>query len=559
MGRSIIKELWAPVAYNKRDVLRIGGNVKYWTAMDIQQELAHNRLLQPGFATRAPLEILADLQRAKHIWPWLIEYVCPRLEHAVRINLAARLSSSYQVAPKHFAEMTDRVYQTLDGDFFQQTELKIASLMAPLRAQTENDWLSFFHGQMERDGRCTFATLDRGTELLNALIRIGLDQAEYRISNQVLRGYLKAHCARLEGTLLKAKPAEPDPMNYMVLGAAGSGKSSVLAEKHLSEEMVIIISADHYRAIEFAGIDSRLTDEQVFIKTQDTAFWIKERVVDIVLNEYIMSPNRPPIIIDGMSVDPWTQEIINRSKTEVFVACLGAAREIPGRVWKRAEDPNASLGDKNRHIHTTALLQMHRDSSDVLANVPRHANITLYNTHTPDHFPKKIAALDTVHGVMVIDDLVQIGFFLGKRNLNPEARSVSELFTHTLFQRDRFQFTSRHHASSILALLHLHPRTKAKNPLLALSLKKDGQEYARIERGEHEGFRWINTDAALLLTLLNYSKERTLLLELLVQTSAYNAQRSYLGTRIVYQKVLEGIKATLEAQEMSSDQKAKIL
>jgi adenylate kinase family enzyme len=550
MFKSSVKEIWKPTAYNKRDILNIDGKVSTWTAEDIKKELEHNRLLQQGFATRSPLEIIADVQCAQHLWPWLIDFVCPKLEHAVRINIAARVITSYTVVPHDLAEVTEQIYQTLDMAFFEQARKQIDALMAPLRAKTENEWLDFYQSQKDKDGRPKFSDLEKGNKLLAAMIRIRLDQAEHQISNNLLTVELKAHCARLK-FIISPKPLMIDPTTYMVLGAPGSGKSNLLANKQLNECDVIIVSVDNYRAIQFKGIDSHLSNEQVFIKTQDTAYWIKERVTDILINEIMTSASRPHLIIDGMSIYPWMQEIIDSSKTEVLVACVGVAKEIPFRVWKRAEDPKARIGDKNRHINTSLLLQIHSYGSDILANVPKHNNIVLYNTHTPDHVPIRIATLNTVNNTMVIDDLKQTAQFLGKRKLNAAATSPSELFTHTQFKTDRFQFTARHQASCILSLLKPHPSSKVRDSLSTLSLKKKEQEYARIEKDERGQLRWVVSDLTILQEQLNDKNDKTLILELLVQTSSYNDKRSYLGNKVVYKKVMEEVMRPIRADEQA--------
>ena len=544
MPRSI-KEAWEPVAYNKRDILQVDGDVSKWTEEDIPKELEHNRVLQKGFATRPATEIIADMKLTKQIW--LSDFICPKLEHAIRINIAARVATLYKVAPENFHEITEKIYQTLDSAFHQEVQQLIDAEMAPLRARTEKDWLR------NEDGTPTFGDqlnpvynqlTEDGKKLLQALIRTRLDQTQRQIGDDILSAKLKMHCNQLEkekNPIIIPKQLASISKDYLVLGAAGSGKSTILTDKKIDESNAILISTDNYRAIQFNNIDSKLSNQQVFIKTQDTAYMIKERVADIIKKEVMASEKRPPIILDVVTIEPWMMSIAANPKTEAVIACLGTAKEIASRVWDRAENPNSSAADKNRHVNSTLLFKGHSYGSDILAIAPKHNNIALYNTNTPDRIPVKIATLDTINNKMAIYDLNQIGQFLGKKNLNTEATSEADLFTHTKFKTDRYQYKSRHQACCILSLLKPHSNPRAQGPLSSISLQKDGLEYAKIEKNTRGQIQFVVSDLNHLKKALGDKKDKLLILELLVQTSVYNAKRGYLGNKVVYEKVMQAV------------------
>ncbi len=78
------KSLEYPEAYNQRDVLTLKP-LKQWTQEEELVHLEHNRILQPGFATRTPEELIKNAKLTGE--DWLTDICCPSIQGALALLL----------------------------------------------------------------------------------------------------------------------------------------------------------------------------------------------------------------------------------------------------------------------------------------------------------------------------------------------------------------------------------------------------------------------------------------------------------------------------------------
>jgi hypothetical protein len=289
--------------------------------------------------------------------------------------------------------------------------------------------------------------------------------------------------------------------------------------------------------VTFGEIDSKLSHEQSFIKTQDTAYFIKE----LVQKNLEQTAERPDLIIDVVTFEPWMTGLLqeNPQKTVVSVACLGDASQVPLRAYQRAIDAESAPADQGRHVNTHALIEGHLKASKyLLTGLPsHHPQILLYNTNTKDRVAKKIAEIDNINHKVTINDLAQTGAFLGKQNLNPEATSKSELYYHNQINQNRFRYRIQDQAASILAMI---PKQNSKQEYSLILQTENGENYATIQSNAHGELKFKVTDRALMKSELR-KENNPILAELVKQTSKYKDQGRYLGERLCQKKALEDL------------------
>ncbi len=124
--------------------------------------------------------------------------------------------------------------------------------------------------------------------------------------------------------------------------------------------------------------------KDVFIRTQDMAYLIKELVQNEIDLKIEQNQCRSNVICDCILLDNQMRKWVSQGHVTSVIA---AYRGEPGyvgiaeRADSRAHDPKASLADKGRFVETTALLKGHALASQhILSSIPQHAITTVFDT-----------------------------------------------------------------------------------------------------------------------------------------------------------------------------------
>ena len=312
----------------------------------------------------------------------------------------------------------------------------------------------------------------------------------------------------------------------------------------LHKEKVITLATDDYRGIYLPGTEQHEQKEtqQVFSRTQDSAYMIKERVMIRMLG--LKGTARPNILFDGITyenraLDPLIQP--SKENFQCMVACLPEAREAPSRAFGRALT-STNPADKGRFVNTEALLAGHKSISGqtLIDGVPTTASSTkLMNTYTSgDGAPEEFGNISHQHidnkivANIQLTNLETASNYFGKQNLNPTARMRQNLYSHKTGDSDNFKYNNYHKMRSILSLASLRspsdPAWKKEKalvfgapPYLDIKLARDektGQYYFDIKVLDEHRYK-----AALNNNKTPENKVNSALLkELVTQAKIYN-------------------------------------
>lgn len=536
------KEYWRPTPYNQRHIATLK-RVTQWTDEDLDQNRTHNRILQDGFLKR-PAESVVHDAKITHT-DWLTDFVCVKSEHALRMHIAARICCFYQVAPEDLDRITDLVYQKIEKEISVAEIDKEVESRCPFNTAPDEATL---HTLKKHYPELT-ETDPNYQNILDAFLRIQHDKSMMNVTHEMIRERLDLFMPSLMESLgIEEKPMQAADQNvdHVFLGAAGSGKSTIARQKLDPSHTLTaaIIATDNYRAVSFGEIDSKLSNEQAFIKTQDTAYFIKE----LVQKNLEQATDRPALVIDVVTFEPWMTDFLqpDPQKTAVSVACLADASQVPLRAYQRATDPESAPADKGRHVNTHSLIEGHlRASKFLLTGLPaNHPQIILYDTNTKDRIAQKIAEVDNVNHTVTVTDLSQMGAFLGKQNLNSESTSKSELYYDAQAAQRRFRYKIQHQAASLLSLI---PKEGVKNEYQLVLQTKSGENYATIQTNAFGELEFKVTDRGLMKSELRRD-DNPILPELVKQTSHYKDQVHYLGERLCQKKALEDLFSILSTE-----------
>lgn len=536
--RNEISEYIHPTHYNMRSIATLK-KLSDWNQTDIENNFRHNRIFQDGFLSRPAAEVFQDAIATKA--EWLTDFICPSQEASWRMHIASHLSCFYQVTSEDLDCVTEKVFQVfLTKISVEKIEEQIKEKMASLSKETDqNDIVLHAMHQI-------YPNLEKSDskyqKILESFMRINQDKLMKKSSDLVIHFHLNDLMDQITQDLhINPKPTRPQGENrdHIFLGAAGSGKSSIVRQKlHPSyAETSIILATDNYRAVSFGDVDSKLTDEQAFIKTQDTAYLIKELIQK---NLQSLDGNRPDVVIDVITLEPWMKALVreNHEKTSVSVACLPAADQVPLRAYQRAQDPQSAPADKGRHVNTQSLIEGHRRGSEfLLKGLPTHPQITLYNTNTKDRVARKIAEINNTDHSIAINDLSKMGLFLGKKHLNPNATSEAELYYDLKKDSDRFQYTVKHQAKAILSLISDSGQSEQNYHLILQD--QNGKNHARVEKNPNGQFELIVLDQSILLQEY-LGKNRSILTEIIQQTGPFQG-KDYLGRTLAQRQSLQNL------------------
>jgi ABC-type dipeptide/oligopeptide/nickel transport system ATPase subunit len=524
--KSKVKEAWNPIAYNQHGIVALK-NLQEWSKKEEELHFKHNRLLQNGFMRYNAQEVVRDAKITKQTW--LTDIACPSVATALRLHTAAQLVCNYLIEPEKLDKITDNIFQSLKSQI-QVWDNKI-QYKASKKAggDTQKALLAMkaiYPNLTEQDP--TYL------ETLNAFIRLETMLRIKAATDKVVEAQLQELMPAIAQQLnIKLKPVWNIGKNedLVLLGAMGSGKSTIARQQlaQMDERDFVMFSTDNFRGISFGALDDHSTNEQVFIKTQDSAFMVKELVQKYLLKTLAQSC-RPNIIIDSIRYESWLDALFEKNKkTTVSIACLDDASQVPQRVYNRAESSTSGPADRGRHVNTEALITDHKQASErLLSALPLDMDkVELFNTNAPNRIPIKMAEVNTKRHTLNILKLDDFAKFMCKINLNPKANSKSELYYQTDKKVDRFTFTAKHQAGAILTTI---PKNRFKAEYSIILCDKECNPYATIttagmvlnEHGSEIFAKMrVNQDISKWLT----DKDKSILKQLVVQTSRHKDKK----------------------------------
>ncbi len=461
-------------AYNHRDVIGLK-ELTNWTENEEQMHLQLNRILQPGFMHREPTTVLADVKLAK--FAWITDCCCPSVHAAMMLHIGKEMVVNYKVKDNELNIVAHQIYHSMlayDADISLKLENQIQQKMEDMmksRGELNEEALNKLAMEILKKNKVEPQT----PQAREAAKRLAIDIARKKITDELVSLEVKKYVEKNIDSLNLEKKSVHNigtTHDYCFLGAAGSGKSTI-AKQYFDEEQkadYIILATDNYRAFTLSNTEKheeKLT-KNVFIKTQDIAFMVKDLVQQELNTQMNNEHTRSNVICDCLSLDPQMRNLLAQGKTTSVVA---AYRGEPGyvgiaeRANARAHDVNAAPADKGRFVQTTALLKGHADASQqLLSSVPNDTITTVYDTQVDmGSQPVKIATIDSKLHFVEINNLRVMSEFLNKRSININAINQVDLILH------------KEHAS--LSMLATHAEIKANSLLSLLQPTKYNSAY----------------------------------------------------------------------------------
>lgn len=490
-----------PVAYAQRHIVSLKG-VGKWSGAEIAEHFKHNRILQKGFLTRDPKEVVDDAILCKE--DWLTDIVCPSVKAALTLHIAKNLVVRYKVSEEDFNQKTQEVLNDFlvnKFDVISKIESEIEGRLIKKEKDIAEAALKRFQEKYPGENKDMQDT--EREKILEAFKRVQKDIEKRKITHTVIAEFESIDhymAINQEKFKLAEKTFKPKKKNIdrVYLGAAGSGKSTIMRQQmrnKADKENMVILATDSYRGVTGPGSEfeahERIETDQVFIRTQDTAYMIKE-LVQAELEKVEKSGKRPDILIDGVTLEGWHRKLlVGNQKTIAAVAALDDVSLVAGRAHRRALDPEAGPADKGRQVNTTALLKGHSEASKYwLMGTPKGVSTDVYDTNvSAGTTPKLIGRIhyNVIEGGKLINaidviDLSKIARFLGKANLNPKAADKADLYSDPQKVYKKFTYTDTYKAEEILKAVRSGPSNdKFPKPTFTINLlSANGDHYAVI-------------------------------------------------------------------------------
>lgn len=455
-----------PEAYNQRDIVSLKA-VSQWRAEEEQIHLQQNRILQPGFMHRDPLKVLADAKLLGE--EWLTDICCPSVMAAVTLHIGKEMVVNYKVEEAELNIEAHKVYNSMlahNPEALIQLEGKINDIMKSNSALVDKNLENLAIKKLEQTNanraRQNLSPLEATSERIEAAKRVIIDIERKKVTDELVSKQVKAHLASFASSIALQKKTIntiDKAHDYSFLGAAGSGKSTI-ARQFLTDDQkadYIVLATDNYRAFIVPGTEKHEANasKDIFSRTQDMAYMVKELVQSEIEQQIKASNSRPNVICDCITLDGKMQELLSQGTVTSVVA---AYRGEPGyvgiaeRADNRARDIHAAPADKGRFVNTTALFEGHANASArLLSSIPKNTATIIYDTNVErGAAPIEIATIDSKANTMQIKDLRVIAEFLNKRNINTEAINQVDLI---------------YNSKSPLNTLVTHPENKAKSIL----------------------------------------------------------------------------------------------
>lgn len=483
------EKLVHPAPYNHRDVMGLLP-VSKWTTREETLHLKHNRILQNGFSTRKPQELVDIAKLAGE--EWLTDICCPSIRSAIILHLAKELVVNYQIAEDELGKICNDIYaKIIAGDplILKKLESEVNDRFNKEKASSENIE-SRARKRLEKN-KIVLADLtpEHQKRALAAAIAIENDLIQKGIVHEIIKGFVHQEIAKQAKSLgIAPKPVKVvgENSDFAFLGAAGSGKSTIARQwlDDAQKPQYVILATDNYRAFTIPGseVSEAEATKDVFTRTQDMAYMVKELVQE-ELNDQIRAGKRPDVICDCITLEYGMKQLLKQGRITSVVAAYSGDPGYVGiaeRADYRARSEAASPADKGRFVNTSALLEGHASaSSRLLSSVPEDAITGLYNTNVGvGEKPQLIGQIDSSKKELEIYDLRLVADFMNKRNINAEAENPVGL----IYKKDNPLSTlSTHPENQARSLLDLVPQSRFKPAYTIILKDKNGEEYAKLK------------------------------------------------------------------------------
>lgn len=480
--------------------------VSQWTAQEIANHKSHNRLLQPDYSSIHPDRIIELAVATKE--DWLTDWLCPNTNPALKLNIAADLVVGYQVTPDDLNELTQNIYTWVQLNKSKELVVlasKINDVVYEAGSEIKSKAIANMkrkHPNVDVDKIVLSNESDENAKILAAFLHVEEERKRKEIQHKMLGEFLQTIQPEIaEHFRLIKKPTYAAGQNndFSFLGAAGSGKSTIAGMMLAADvkKQCVVLATDDYRGVVMQDAPERVATDQVFIKTQDTAYCIKE----LVQQRLESNPNeRPNVVLDCMTLEGWHRKMLaNNASTNSVVACLDDISLVPSRAYMRALDDKSGPADKGRQVNTTSLLSGHRDASErILGSIPTGVITSLFDTNVPKGTdPKVFAQVDLSGNKREIEvfNLTKLSNFVCKAKVNVNASFPEELYRDFTKGEYSFTFDGHHQADQVLMMVRSKPNANPawSKPAYDMKLTQDGETYAKI----------VEKDGRLALDIVN--------------------------------------------------------
>lgn len=478
--------------YQQRHIIGLNG-VSQWSPSDTLHHKKYNRILQPEFTDIAPDRIIELAILAKE--DWLTDWLCPKVLAAAKLNIAANLIVNYKVSSDDLDTQAQAILEAIqkrDPAFFDKIITDVDNLLAK-----EKDSIKKTAEQKFQQKYPTPAvTPEEDERRLAAFIQLETERKRMAVQNDMLATALERIAPEVEALFhLERKPLHAVGQNhdFAFLGAPGSGKST-LSNQYLDKKdkaNYVSLATDDYRGISILENHEKISTDQVFIKTQDSAYYIKELVQKRLEKN---ANTRPDLILDCVSIEGWHKTLLLPSKQNLVstIACLDDISLVPTRAYLRAIDEKSGPADKGRQVNTTSLFRSHQDSSTrLLSSLPPGVRNALYDTNVPyGAKPLSFATVDLTEGKRTIEvnNLAKLSNFVCKANVNVNAQIPEELYFTTENDTFIYRFDKHHQAEQVFNMIKSKPNPVNpawSKPSYEMVLKDNNQDYARITENQY--------------------------------------------------------------------------
>jgi len=487
-----------PTEYNARDVLTLHP-LPIWTYEEKKKHLEVNRIFHANALTRGAIEIITDAENLSV--DWITDICCPSAETSLIMHIAKEMVVTYRVAEDELNIESQKVYKAVIADnpkiineinkeihderkTLSKKGRALSSINLEKRAIQK---IKEINKDREKSGK---DPLIISRHNINSAKNIIIDAERKKITNTIVnktvQNYIENNLDDLDLSK-KTKHLIGKNHDYSFLGAAGSGKSTI-ARQFLTKEQkadCVVIATDNYRGITIPGQEDLedLETRNIFAKTQDMAYMIKELVQEELDGQ---ETSRPNIICDCITLDYKMQKLLAQGKATSAVAAYTGDPGFIGiaeRADHRARDPNAAPADKGRFVHTTSLLEGHANASErLLTSIPKQGQTTIYDTNVEWGKPAiKIAKVDNDKKEVEIYDLKIMASFLNKKHMNVKAENQLGLITNVAENSGVF---ATHPENKSASLIEAAKATKYKSAYNIKLFDVKGVIYAEIISGE---------------------------------------------------------------------------
>ncbi|MGL5741901.1 MAG: zeta toxin family protein [Legionella sp.] len=439
--------------FNMRHVLTLK-SFDRWNAEERRLQEQYNRILQPNFMEGDIQDQLKHANTAHE--DWLTDVLVPKMQTALMLHLATRLFTDYQVDVEEVNEIAQTLFQNMQKSsecISQLTEVWSKMYKTLNQSEVQQNCVKKAHERMTK----LYPTLSQDSHQYEARFKscfiMEKNKIQKKLVNESMSGFLDSrldHFAQELRLQKKTVYSFAENRDFVFLGPAASGKSTI-SSQHIKKEdkkNYISLATDDYRSIILPYTEEfeRQETEQVFIRTQDSAFLISE-LIDERLQS--LKDARPNVIIDGVTYKPAHKALVEKNNNSVIVcACLDDMSHAVKRSYDRAQQEESGSADKGRYVNTTSLINMHKTASlNLLIYCAPNTTFSFYNTNVPRGTNPPLIATVNTHGEKTLTinhekcSLLYLASFFNKARANVGAKSDKHLFLSKL-KRPEFQIDS---------------------------------------------------------------------------------------------------------------------